>query len=167
MELIKNFGFDPVLFVAQIINFLIVLYILKKFLYKPILETLKKRKETISEGLKQAQEGRKLLEDASAREREILQAAQLNAQKIVDDAQKSAKELALKMQEDAKLQTQKMIADAKEEIQQDARETEKRLLTKVSTVATMMLEKSLKNLFGPDEQKKALQKAVKQLKKAD
>ena len=56
MEIIKNFGVEPVLLVAQIINFLIILFILKKFLYKPVLDTLKKREDSIKEGLKQAEE---------------------------------------------------------------------------------------------------------------
>ncbi|MBU2632677.1 F0F1 ATP synthase subunit B, partial [Patescibacteria group bacterium] len=49
MEIVKQFGLDPVLLVAQIVNFLILLFILKKLLYKPVLELLKKREDTIKE----------------------------------------------------------------------------------------------------------------------
>ena len=55
MEILENFGVNPVLLAAQIVNFIIVLFILKKFLYKPILDLLKKRQFTIKEGLKQAE----------------------------------------------------------------------------------------------------------------
>ena len=56
MEILENFGLNPMLLIAQIVNFLIVLFILKKFLYKPVLEMLKKRQTTIKDGLKQAEE---------------------------------------------------------------------------------------------------------------
>src|SRR5437870_10658982 len=56
MEILKNFGFEPILFIAQIVNFVIIYLILKKFLYKPVLKLLKDRKQTIAGGLKQAEE---------------------------------------------------------------------------------------------------------------
>ena len=52
MELLKDFGFDPILLTAQIINFLIVLVVLKKFMYKPVLDMLKKRENDIKKGIK-------------------------------------------------------------------------------------------------------------------
>ena len=47
MEILNNFGFQPTLFIAQIVNFLILAYVFKRFLYKPILKTLKDRQKTM------------------------------------------------------------------------------------------------------------------------
>jgi F-type H+-transporting ATPase subunit b len=58
MEILKTFGFDPILLGAQIINFLIIFYLLKRFLYKPVLGMLKTREDKIKEGIKQAEEAR-------------------------------------------------------------------------------------------------------------
>ena len=72
MEIVDHFGLDPYLFGAQVINFLIIFYLLKRFLYKPVLEILRKREREIAEGLKQAEEGKILLEKAQEKEKEIL-----------------------------------------------------------------------------------------------
>ena len=50
MEVLKNFGFDPVLLAAQIVNFLILIYILNRFVFKRVLEFLKAREEKIKSG---------------------------------------------------------------------------------------------------------------------
>ncbi len=85
MEIIKNFGLNPILLAAQIVNFLIIFFILKKFLYKPVLNVLNKRQVTIKEGLKQAEEARVKLEKVVIEEKDILkQIAKLGWEKPQD-----------------------------------------------------------------------------------
>jgi F-type H+-transporting ATPase subunit b len=43
MELLKNFGFEPVLFLAQVVNFLVIFLVMKKFLYAPLVKMLEER----------------------------------------------------------------------------------------------------------------------------
>jgi len=43
MDILNQFGIKPVLLAAQVVNFLALLFILKKFLYQPILKVLKTR----------------------------------------------------------------------------------------------------------------------------
>src|SRR5207247_1964428 len=51
MDVLHNFDIEWPLLVAQIVNFLIIFYLLKRFLYKPIFTVLKKRADTIKEEL--------------------------------------------------------------------------------------------------------------------
>ena len=76
MEILNNFGFEPILFFAQIVNFLIIYLVLKKFLYKPLLKVLNDRKHKIEEGLKSAEESNRLLKETIDKEQEILKNAQ-------------------------------------------------------------------------------------------
>ena len=82
MEILNNFGFEPILFFAQIVNFLIIYLVLKKFLYKPLLKVLNDRKHKIEEGLKSAEESNRLLKETIDKEQEILKNAQLDAKKV-------------------------------------------------------------------------------------
>ncbi|MDO8621293.1 MAG: F0F1 ATP synthase subunit B [Candidatus Levybacteria bacterium] len=164
MEIIKNFGLDPVFLAAQVINFLIILYVLKRFLYKPILELLKKREDAIKEGVRKNEEVRILLEKASSEEKAVLKRAEAYAKKIIDDAKSHATETAKEIEEISKKQTEKIFADASLQIKKEAIETEKRLTLTVSKVAIEFLKKSLEQLFSEKEQKEILKKALKEMK---
>lgn len=165
MELLKTFGIEPLFLSAQIVNFLIILYLLKRFAYKPVLDLLKKREETIKQGLKDAEQARILLEQAEEKEKKMLQTAQMEARKMQDDAKKQAVMLMEKMETETKEKTQRMLKDAKEQIERESKEMEIRLEGKTSEIAVAFLEKALKGMFDQSQQQKALQHAVKQIKK--
>ena len=55
MNIFQNFGVNPILLLAQIVNFLIILYVLKRFMYKPVLNILKNREDEIKKGIEDAQ----------------------------------------------------------------------------------------------------------------
>ncbi len=167
MEIIKNFGVNPILLLAQIVNFLIVFFVLKKFLYKPILELLKKRQFTIKEGLKQAEDARIKLEKVLIEEKEILRNAQFQSKKIIEEARTESIEITKKMNDDAKKQTEKMINTAREQIARDSIETEKRLAVSTSKLAVTFLEKALKEFFSTKEQKEVVESALKKIKKTN
>ena len=165
MELIKNFGVDPILLGAQIVNFLIVLYILRRFLYKPILGNLQKRQDTIKEGLKKAEEGRIRLEKVVEEEKNILRKAQTQAKKIVDDANLEAEDFSRQIEESTKKQSQKLLKDANEQIGRLSLEMEKRLTLNISSLAVKFLERALSQLFSQKEQREVMQNALKKIKK--
>lgn len=164
MELLNNFGFDPVLLIAQVVNFLLILFVLKRFLYKPILKMLKDRKESVAEGLKQAEEARKTLADSQIKEKEILKRVRLQGQQIVNDAKMQATEEARVIEENAKTVAARIIEDAKRQIELSEKETEKKLATYVSSLAIELITKSSKQLFPEKEQKTIMQNALKMLK---
>ena len=167
MEIIKNFGLDPVLLGAQVINFLIIFYILKRFAYKPILDILKKREDSISEGLKQAEEGRKFLDEALEKEKKILQEAHKRAEKIIKDAKDQSIENGKIAEENTKRQVESMVSTAREQMLQEAKEEEKKIAIKISELAVEFLQKSMQDVFGDKEQKDLMQTAIKRIRKAD
>lgn len=163
MEIIKNFGVNPILLSAQIVNFLIVMFVLKKFLYKPVLELLKKRQTMIKEGIGQAEESRVRLEKVVAEEKNTLRLAQLQAKKVIEDARQESVELTKQMSDNAKKQTEKILKDAREQISRDYKETEKRLAVQTSRLAISFLEKALSEFFSAEEQKEVLSSALRKI----
>ena len=164
MEIIKNFGVNPILLAAQIINFLIIFFILKKFLYKPVLDLLKKRRITIQEGIEHAEEARVKLEKVVIEEKNILKNAQMQAKKIIEDAREESIGVIKQLNDNAKKQTEKMLKDAKDQIIRESIETEKRLAVKTSKLAVSFLEKTLNEFFSLKEQKEVMSSALKRLK---
>lgn len=165
MEIIKNFGLDPYLFGAQVVNFLIVLYLLKRFLYKPVLGILKKREEEIREGLKQAEESRILLEKTLEKEKEILRKARESAKQTIDDAKAQSNTILIQAEENSKKQAEKIILQAREQIELETREAENRLASRISGLSIEFLKSALKGIFSEKEEREVLEKAMKQLRK--
>jgi F-type H+-transporting ATPase subunit b len=164
LELVENFGIDPYLLGAQIINFLIVFYVLKRFLYKPILNALKTREDSIRKGLEDAEVARKLLEEAEEKEAKLLQKAQSEARKMIEDAKSESLSLLAQAEEKTRLQTEQMLKDAKTQIEEDMKRAEKQLSANITTLAVHVLEKSIADIFSQDEQDVVIKKAIKKLK---
>lgn len=167
MEILRNFGFDPVMLAAQIVNFLIILYLLKRFLYKPLFEMLKKRSDGIKEGIKQSEEARKTLEKTIEEEKKILTKAKDEARQIIEDSKIQAIDLAHEIEVNSKQQTEKILSEAMQRIEQESKETERKLSEKVSLLAADMLTKSLQGTFADKDQKQIVSKALKKIKKVN
>jgi len=165
MEIINNFGLDPLLLGAQIVNFLIIFYILKRFLYKPVLNLLKKREESIREGLKQAEEGRELYEEAKRKEKEILSRAQKQAQAILEEAKNQADKTAKEIEEKARKRAIEILNSSAETISYEKKNAEKELNKYVLELAINLIEKSASELFDKNYQKQLIKTAAEKFKK--
>ena len=163
MEILENFGVNPILLAAQIVNFLIVFFILKKFLYKPILDLLKKRRITIQEGIQQAEKAREKLEKVIIEEKNILQSAQMTAKKIIEDAKQESLVITKQMNDNAKKQTERILNLAKDQIARESLQTEKRLAVNTSRLAVTFLKKALEEFFSQKEQKEVISNALKKI----
>ena len=116
MEIVKEFGINPILLLAQIVNFAILLFLLKRFLYKPILKSLDERKSKIAKSLKEAEEIEKKLQKISEEQAAILGKARTEASQIISEAKDETKQL-----------TEKSLAQTKESVQQLLNTNKKRI----------------------------------------
>jgi F-type H+-transporting ATPase subunit b len=164
MEILKTFGVDPILLGAQIVNFLIIFYLLKRFLYKPVLGMLKTREDKIKEGVKQAEEARLALQRTLDEEKKILTKAHDEAKLLIADTKTQALEVSKEVEENTKKQAEKILLDARAQIEQDSKRMEQELGEKISVLAKDMLTKSLQGVIGEKEQKQIIEKAVKNIK---
>lgn len=165
MEIFGTFGIEPSLILAQIVNFLVILYILKRFLYKPLFNILKKREDLVKESVQKADESNKALENAQEEERKIIAKAQETAKQIVSEAKEQANDIVKRAEDNAKKQSDKMINDAKVQIGLETQKAESELNKYVSQLSLEMLKKSLENVFTEKEQKEIVAKATKEMQK--
>jgi F-type H+-transporting ATPase subunit b len=109
-----TFGWNPWLFLSQVVSFSIVALLLKRFAYKPILAVLEDRRHRIEEGLLNAEKIKKELAEAQKRYAEILAKANADAQKMIDEARESSAHLAERKQQEAIAAAEQIIAKARE-----------------------------------------------------
>lgn len=165
MEILNNFGFEPILFFAQIVNFLIIYLVLKKFLYKPLLKVLNDRKHKIEEGLKSAEESNRLLKETIDKEQEILKNAQLDAKKLLVDAKTKHDAILQETEIETKKSIERMLLDARVQIKMDTAAAEKRLTQEITNISSRLLQESLTGFFTSEDQDLIVKKALKNLKK--
>lgn len=111
MEILKDFGVQPILLAAQVVNFLILLFILKKFLYKPILKVLEERKKKIEGSLKNAEEIERRLNEITEKEAQALLRSAREGEKIIREAGDEYTRII----EDAKKEYERIINKAVED----------------------------------------------------
>ncbi|MBI2020577.1 F0F1 ATP synthase subunit B, partial [Candidatus Daviesbacteria bacterium] len=164
MEILKDFGINPLLLAAQVVNFLVLLWILNKLLYKPILKVLNQRREKIEESLKNAAEiEEKLLKTEEDREK-ILAKASEEAQKLMDDTKK---ELVL-MKEEGRQQVEEQAQVILRKGQEALRVEQEKMLSEARGQLTGLVMFALQKITGkvlakPD-QKKMVDDVIKELR---
>ncbi len=113
MEALESLGIDWKLLLSQIVNFLILLFILKKFLYGPIVRMLSDRRERVAKSMEDCKAAEEKLANAEVESKKILDKAVDEADKIAKAAKKSAQDEASKILSDASQKAQKISQNAK------------------------------------------------------
>ncbi|OGL79455.1 ATP synthase F0 subunit B [Candidatus Uhrbacteria bacterium RIFCSPHIGHO2_12_FULL_57_11] len=121
MELLEKLGIDGRLLLWQVINFAILFVVLRKFAYRPILEILRKRAETIQKGFEDAEKAKAALHDAREEREKIIREARKQASAILNDAEQSGREIRELESQKTKEQVKMMIESGKSDV---ARERE-------------------------------------------
>ncbi len=113
---IGTFGIRGDLFAAQLINFLLVLAVLWKFAYKPILKLLDEREKKIADSVKNAETIEKRLGEALTEKDAILAQARKDAQVMITKALSDTELRKTEMVEAAKKEVERVIEKGKEQL---------------------------------------------------
>ncbi len=163
MEILTNFGIEWNLLLAQIVNFLIIFFVLKKFFYKPIAKALNDRKEKIADGLKNAESIEKRLAETEEKTAKLISDARREAQTIINDTKKSANEMTAA----ARIDTQKMVEDmmqkAKAQIEMDRKTMQKDLEKQTVSLVIAVAQKVLARQLGQSEKDSLTKNALSEI----
>lgn len=145
MQFFQAFGVDWKSLIAQFVNFAILMFILYKLAYKPLLKFMKDRTEAIARGVEDAKRAKELMTNTKAEEEKILVAARKEAASIIESARVAAGEQAAAIVAQAKNEVVRVVAEGKE-----ALATERaNMLTQVKKdVITMVVASTEKILQG-------------------
>lgn len=163
MDILNQFGIKPILLAAQVVNFLILLFILKKFLYKPILKVLDERKKRIADSLKNAEEIEKRLLLTQQEREKILDEADKSAQKMLDETKKEIEILRTEMMQQAKGQADDIILKSHNQAQAEIEKMKQELMENIADIVAKGMEKVTGKLINKSEQQKIIENQVKNL----
>jgi F-type H+-transporting ATPase subunit b len=160
-ELIKTFHIDIKLIIAQAVNFGIVLLVLWKFAYKPILKTLNDRSSKIEKGIKDAENSGVKLAEMEKKEKEVLLEAREEAQKIIQQSEKTALRNAKDLEIAAKVQSEKALEDAKKQIEQEKNKAVKEAKSEIAQLVMSATEKIIGEKMNGTKDKELIEKSLK------
>ena len=159
----ETFGWNPWLFLSQVISFLIVALLLQRFAYKPILAVLEERRRRIEEGQLNAEKIKKQLAEAEARYAEILAKANAEAQKMIDEARESGAHLAERKQQEAIVAAEQIIAKAREASAIEHDRTMESLKHELGRLVVDTTAKVTGKVLTPEDQRRLQEETARQL----
>ena len=148
-EALKSLGIDLSGLIAQGVNFGILLIVLWKFAYKPVLKMLDDRAAKITENVKNGEKIEKELAETEKTKTSLLKKAQIESDQIVNDARTKAKGIEKDATAEASAKAAKIIEDA--EI--TAKKEKEQILDDVKNDIAKLVEGSLNSLLKNDSQK--------------
>ena len=138
------------------LSFLIVLFILKKFAWKPILESVQKREKTIEEAIDAARQAREEMARLKVTNEEAQKKAREERDLIMKEAREARELIVSEAKQKAKIEADRLVAAARETIKNEKLAAIAELKNQVATLSIEIAEKILKNQLSNDDKQKAL-----------
>jgi F-type H+-transporting ATPase subunit b len=159
----ETFGWTWQLFLAQVVSFIVVALLLRRFAYKPILAVLEQRRRTIEEGQLNAEKIKKELALAETRYQEIIAKANADAQKMIDEARESAAHLSERKQQEAISSAEQIIAKAREAAAIEHDRTMESLKRELGRLVVDTTAKVTGKVLTSDDQRRLQEEAAREV----
>jgi F-type H+-transporting ATPase subunit b len=149
----------------MMLTFLIVLYILKKFAWKPILGSLKEREDSIEDALRSADKAREEMAKLQADNEKILAEARIERDNLLKEARNVKQQMIDDAKKQADTEAKKMIDSAKQAIENEKASAIDEMKKSIAAMSIQIAEKILKQqLADSKEQQELVDKYLKDLK---
>ncbi len=163
--MIDKIGIDWKLLSFQVANFLILFFVLKKVLYKPLLGFLEKRRQKIEDGLNKAEKFEEEWQKMKDKEKEIMDRAEKAALQIAEKARLDGQAKEREMTGEARGKVEKIIEEAKKEIATEKETLLGELKGETADFIVAATEKILKRSLNDKDEKEMVQETIRRLVK--
>ncbi|MCY4216569.1 MAG: F0F1 ATP synthase subunit B [Flavobacteriaceae bacterium] len=153
-KLITEFSIG--LFFWQSLIFLIILFVLKRYAWKPILSAVKQREETIKGSLEEARKVKKEMADLQSENKKVLKEAYQQRDEILRLANNSSAQIINSAKEEARLEAQKILQNAYSDIEAEKQNALSDLKGHVGEIALLIAKKVLEDDLSDDKKQQKL-----------
>ncbi len=162
-KLLNDFSFG--LFVWQTLLFVLLLLLLYKYAWKPILNAVDDREEGIKNALAAAEDAKKEMQNVTADSEKLLKEARGEREALLKEARELREKMMANAKELAKVEGDKMISQAKATIESEKKAAVAEIKNQVADLSVMIAEKVLKEqLTNKDKQLKLVNDMLGDLK---
>lgn len=136
--------------------FIILLILLKKFAWKPILSAIDERDKGITESIELANKTKAEMKQLSAQNETLLKEARVERDKMIKEASETSKRIIAESKDAAKVESAKIVADAQQVINSEKQAAVAELKTQMAAFSLEIAEKVIKGELSSDDKQKAL-----------
>ncbi len=151
--------------IVQAINFVLLLIILWRFLYRPFLSVMQQRTETIKKSLEEARLARAEAQRQQEEYRAKLEAAHAEAQAIREAALREAAEEQRRLVEAAREEAARIVEAARAEIDHDVRRDKDDLRREVGEIAVAIAERLIRKSLRDEDHRRIVQESIARLER--
>lgn len=136
--------------------FIILLLLLKKFAWKPMLTSINEREKTIADSIQLAETTKAEMKQLQAQNETLLRQARAERDEMIKEASETAKKLIQESKDEAKIQYNKIIAEAQEVIKSEKAAAIADLKIQVASLSLEIAEKVIKGELSSNDKQQAL-----------
>ncbi len=154
---------DPGLFIWTIITFLVLLVLLRKFAWGPLLQALAARQETIRKSLDDAQAAKRELERLNSESAQIIKTAHAEGEAIVSRSWADAEKLREEMKQKARGEADAILKENLRQIELETGRALRQIRGEVADLSVAIATKFIQRNFSKDDNDRLVQETLRQL----
>jgi F-type H+-transporting ATPase subunit b len=164
MELFTKLGINGALLISQIVNFVLLIVLLRKFAYTPVLKMLNDRSDKIEKSLQDAKRIEEELKNTEETKVAEIRKAKEEAAELVKKASETAQINSEKTLDETRKKTQEIVAKAKEEIKEEKEKSVKEAEKEIAGLAIQIAEKIIKKNLDTATEKKLAEETLSKIR---
>jgi len=154
---------DPGLFIWTIVTFLVLLTLLAKFAWTPLLEALESRQNAIRKSLDDAAQAKQELERLREESAQIIREARIEAESIITKSRADAERLRVEMKEKARAEADGVVRNAERQIQLETTRALQQIRNEAIDLSMMIASKIIQRNLSKEDNERLIDEAVKQI----
>jgi F-type H+-transporting ATPase subunit b len=154
---------DPGLFIWTILTFLVLVALLAKFAWRPLLQALETRQESIRKSLDDAQKAKQELERLHVESAEIIRQSRVEADAIVTRSRGDAERLREEMKQKARAEADAIVKNAERQIQLETGRAVQQIRREAVDLSVMIASKLIQRNLTKEDNERLIEEALKQV----
>jgi len=154
---------DPGLFIWTILTFLVLLALLAKFAWRPLLQALDSRQESIRKSLDDAKQAKQELERLQTESAEIVRQARVEAESIVTRSRADAERLREEIKQKARTEADGIVKNAERQIQLETTRALQQIRQEAIDLSVMIASKILQRNLTKEDNERLIEDALRQV----
>jgi F-type H+-transporting ATPase subunit b len=166
-ELLHSLGIEWPILIAQLVNFAILLCVLHRFVYKPVIKAIDERRESARVTVEKEEYVAKLLMSAGEEREKVLGEARRESQALLETARQSGEQLKRKMVVEAKAETARMESEADRKNEEEKIRMISEVKAELGGLVVSAIEHSLGDVLDERIQGRMVEQALAAIREGD